>query len=112
MKTDRLFAFASFPFVLFAGIKRRRIMKNLRLICILLAVPALLLIPFFAMRFTDEVNWTALDFIVMGIMLLTTGLGIELALRIFDAAWTRAVAVVAVLFGFVMVWGTLVHMGG
>jgi hypothetical protein len=77
-----------------------------------LAVPALLLIPYFAMRFTDEVNWTALDFTVMGVMLLVTGLGIELALRIFRTAWTRVAAVLAVLFGFVMVWGALVHMGG
>ena len=50
-------------------------MKNIRLICILLAVPALLLIPYIAMRYTDEVNWTLLDFIVMGLMLLITGVG-------------------------------------
>ena len=87
-------------------------MKNIRLICILVAVPALLLIPFFAMRFTDEVNWTALDFIVMGTMLLITGLAIEVALRIVKVTWVRAAAVLAILFGFVMVWGALVHMGG
>ena len=87
-------------------------MKNIRLICILLAVPALLLIPFLAMRFTDEVNWTALDFTTMGVMLLVTGLAIEAALRIVKTTWMRAAAVLAVLFGFVMVWGALVHMGG
>jgi hypothetical protein len=87
-------------------------MKNIRLFLIVLAVPALLLIPFTAMRFTDEVNWTALDFTLMGIMLLFTGLAIELALRIFRAGWTRAAAVLTVLFGFVMIWGALVHMGG
>lgn len=87
-------------------------MKDLRLILILLAVPALLLIPFFAMRFTSEVVWTPLDFLVMGGMLLMTGLGIEVTLRIVRAAWMRIAAVVGVLFCFVMVWGTLVHMGG
>ena len=87
-------------------------MKNLRLICILLAVPALLLIPYFAMRFGDEVNWTALDFITMGIMLLITGLAIEAALRIVKVTWLKAAAVLGILFGFVMVWGALVHMGG
>jgi hypothetical protein len=86
--------------------------KNIRLICILLAVPALLLVPFVAMRFTDEVNWTALDFITMGFMLLMTGLGIEVALRILKATWMRLAAVAAILLGFVMVWGTLVHLGG
>ena len=87
-------------------------MKNIRLICILLAVPALLLIPYFAMKFGDEVNWTALDFIVMGTMLLVTGLAIEVALRIVKLTWMRVAAVLVILFGFVMVWGTLVHMGG
>jgi hypothetical protein len=88
------------------------IMKNIRLICILLAVPALLLIPYFAMKFGDEVNWTALDFIVMGFMLLVTGLAIEVALRIVKLTWMRVAAVAVILFGFVMVWGTLVHLGG
>jgi hypothetical protein len=87
-------------------------MKNIRLICILLAVPVLLLIPFLAMRFTTEVNWTALDFTTMGVMLLVTGLAIEAALRIIKTTRMRTAAVLAVLFGFVMVWGALVHMGG
>ena len=87
-------------------------MKNIRLICILLAVPALLLIPFIAMKFSDEVNWTALDFITMGMMLLITGLVIEVALRVVRTNWMKAAAVLAVLSGFVMVWGALVHMGG
>jgi len=86
--------------------------KNIRLICILLAVPALLLIPFVAMRFTGEVNWTPLDFTVMGAMLLMTGLGIEAALRATRVTWMKVAAVAAILFGFVMVWGTLVHLGG
>jgi hypothetical protein len=87
-------------------------MKNIRLICILLAVPVLLLIPYIAMRFTNEVNWTPFDFIVMGMMLLVTGLAIETALRVVRTTWIRVAAVVAVLFGFLMVWGTLVHLGG
>lgn len=87
-------------------------MKHTRLILILLAVPALLLIPFIAMRFTDEVNWTALDFTLMAGMLLITGIACEVALRIIKPTWMRAAAVLAVLLGFVMVWGALVHMGG
>ena len=86
--------------------------KNTRLICILLAVPTLLLIPFFAMRFTHEVDWSPIDFGVMGAMLLITGIGIEIALRVLKETWMRAAAVLVILFGFVMVWGALVHMGG
>jgi len=86
--------------------------QNIRLICILVAVPALLLIPYTAMKFTNEVNWTALDFIVMGVMLLVTGLAIEVALRIVKLTWMKVAAVAMILFGFVMVWGALVRMGG
>jgi len=87
-------------------------MKNTRLIIILVVALGLLLIPYAAMKFTGEVNWTALDFITMGIMLLCTGIGIEVALRIVKATWLRVAAVAGVLLVFVMVWGTLVHMGG
>lgn len=64
------------------------------------------------MKFTNEVDWTPLDFTVMSAMLLVTGLGIEVALRVVRKTWMRAAAVAVVLFGFLMVWGTLVHMGG
>jgi hypothetical protein len=86
--------------------------KNMRLIIILAAALSLLLIPYIAMRFTTEVNWTALDFAVIGFLLLCTGSAIEVGLRLFDNTWMRVAAVAGVLFGFVMVWGTLVHMGG
>lgn len=89
-------------------------MKNKkRLFGILIATPLLLLlIPLVAMAFTNEVNWTALDFTVMGAMLLVTGLAAEVALRIARVAWMRAAAGIVILLGFVMVWGTLVHLGG
>jgi bacteriorhodopsin len=41
----------------------------------------LLSIPLIAMQFTDEVNWTIMDFIVAGILLFGTGLICELVLR-------------------------------
>ena len=87
-------------------------MKNKRLIGILVGAELLLLIPYLAMKFTSEVNWTAIDFITMGVMLLITGLAIEAALRLVRVTWMKAAAVLAILFGFVMVWGALVHMGG
>jgi hypothetical protein len=88
------------------------ITQNRRLVGILTCAGALLFIPLIAMRFTTEVNWTPMDFVVMGAMLLMTGLGVEVALRIARVTWVKVAAVAAILFGFVMVWGTLVHLGG
>ncbi len=86
--------------------------KNIRLVGIVATIGLLLLVPFVAMRFTDEVNWTVFDFVVMGVLLLVTGLTIEVALRKLNGALVKAAAVLAIMFGFVMVWGALVRLGG
>jgi len=83
------------------------IMKNKRLKIILTAVPILLLIPFVAMQFTDEVVWTSLDFVVMGILLLSTGLLCELVLRKVIKIKYRIVLCIAILVGFLILWAEL-----
>jgi len=40
----------------------------------------ILLVPWVAMQFTEEVNWTVSDFLLMGGMLFITGLLLELIL--------------------------------
>lgn len=56
-------------------------MKNKRLILILASVPILLFIPLIAMQFSAEVVWKGSDFLIMGVLLLCTGLAIEIMLR-------------------------------
>ncbi len=80
---------------------------NKRLLYILAAVPLLLLIPLVAMQFTAEVNWDAFDFIVMGILLLLTGLTCELALRTLKERTHQQIAVGIILLIFLLVWGEL-----
>ena len=41
----------------------------------------LLILPFIAMRFTGEVNWTASDFVFAAVLLGSVGLGMEFAVR-------------------------------
>ncbi|MES2514665.1 MAG: hypothetical protein V4580_11000 [Bacteroidota bacterium] len=75
-------------------------MKNKRLIIILSTIAALLFVPLIAMQFTHEVNWTASDFGIMGILLLSTGLLCELILRLVSTKRNRVIlcALILVLF--------------
>lgn len=64
----------------------------------------LLMLPFFAMQVTDEVNWTAGDFVFAGVMFGTVGLIAELAVRA-TRDWTYRFGVAAaVAAGFLTLW--------
>ncbi|GAB1596749.1 hypothetical protein [Lysobacter claricitrinus] len=65
---------------------------------------ALLLVPAIAMRFTRDVDWTALDFAVMGVLLYGTCGVYEVATRMSPDRWYRAGAGVAAMTGFLLVW--------
>ncbi|PSR12473.1 MAG: hypothetical protein DA408_18340 [Bacteroidetes bacterium] len=80
---------------------------NKRLTLLLTLVPLLLLIPFIAMQFTTEVNWSPLDFMVMGILLLSTGLVGEWGLRRFTKRTHRIALGVAILVIFFLIWAEL-----
>ena len=82
-------------------------MKNKRLKFILLTVVFLLLIPLVAMQFTNEVNWTPLDFIVAGVLLLGTGLIFELVMRKVTKIQHRIALCIAILAAFLIVWAEL-----
>jgi len=82
-------------------------MKNKRLKFILLTVVVLLLIPLIAMQFTAEVNWTALDFVVAGILLLGTGLIFDLVLRKIKNINYRIAITVALLIVLLLFWAEL-----
>lgn len=74
---------------------------------ILLAVVMLLLIPLIAMQFTNEVNWTASDFVVAGILLFGTGFLAELLLRKVKNKNYRIAAVAVLLVILFLVWAEL-----
>jgi hypothetical protein len=65
---------------------------------------ALLLTPLVAMQFTDEVDWSLFDFVVMGAMMLAVGIPLELAARSPGSAAYRIGAAVALMTGFLLVW--------
>ena len=53
----------------------------------------LILLPLVAMQFTSEVVWTASDFVFAMVMFGGVGLGLELAARTKNRAFTMAVAI-------------------
>lgn len=54
---------------------------NKRLAYIISTITVILLIPAIAMQFTDEVNWTTVDFLVAAIVLYGFGFIFEIAAR-------------------------------
>jgi hypothetical protein len=64
----------------------------------------LLIIPFVAMQFTREVNWTASDFAFAGLVIGGTGLLLELVVRRSARIAYRLGGAVALLATFLLVW--------
>ncbi|MCJ8163796.1 hypothetical protein MKJ04_03015 [Pontibacter sp. E15-1] len=83
------------------------IMQTKRLIAIELGAALLLLIPLTAMQFTDEVTWTLSDFVVMGVLLLGTGLVCELVLRTVHNKDYRIGIIAVVLVALFLIWAEL-----
>jgi hypothetical protein len=81
--------------------------KNNRQKTIFSTITFILLIPFVAMQFTNEVNWTLFDFIVAGVLLLGTGLLIEVAIRTIKNKNAQIIIIIAVLFGLFLLWAEL-----
>jgi len=64
----------------------------------------LILLPFIAMRFTSEVNWTLSDFVFAGVMISGSCVVLELALRL-TRSWAYRGAVALELSAiFLLVW--------
>ncbi len=82
-------------------------MKNKRFLIILQVIVIFLLIPFVAGQYMDEVNWTASDYVIMGILLLGTGIAVELVLRFVKTTRSRIALVVVVLGLFLLIWAEL-----
>lgn len=82
-------------------------MKTTRILNIVLIVGALLLIPFIGMQFSEDVDWSGFDFLIMGILLLGTGLLIDLALRKIPDTKNRIIVSGIILVVFLLIWAEL-----
>jgi len=83
------------------------ITQNKRLFRIVLAVALLLCIPLVAMLFTDGVSWDLFDFIVAGVLLLSTGLAFELVFRKVQSKDHRLMICAVILLALLLIWAEL-----
>lgn len=74
---------------------------------VLLVTAAVLLIPFVAMRFTSEVDWTGSDFAIGAVLLAGTGMLVELAKARLRTRKARMIGIAMIALGFVFVWAEL-----
>ncbi len=81
--------------------------KNKRLFGILLTVVSILLVPLIAMQFTDKVKWDLPDFLIMGILLLGTGLMCEFVMRKVKKLQHRIAICGAILLALFLIWAEL-----
>lgn len=82
-------------------------MENQRIIIIITTIAILLCIPLIAMQFTNEVNWTLFDFVIMGILLSGVGLLLEFTIRKSKNNKQRLLFCAAIIILFLMVWAEL-----
>ncbi len=71
------------------------------------ALLSLLFIPLIAMQFSEEVNWSAGDFVVMGTLLLGLGYGIYFISKQKVRKGSRAFWIVLLILAFLLLWAEL-----
>ncbi len=82
--------------------KSDSIVHNRGLIWVALATGFVLLVPLLAMRFTDEVAWTLLDFVTAGTLVFGAGLVFVLAARTMPKY--RGLTGIAIPVTLIYVW--------
>lgn len=87
----------------------KRIRRSIRrqILYVGIGTALILMIPLLAMQFTDEVNWDETDFIVMGTLLIGTGLTYVLMTRMSDSIAYKAAVGIAVATGLILIWMNL-----
>ena len=79
-------------------------MRRERLIIIVLVVLFILLIPFIAMQFNDEVNWTLSDFVIGGILLFGFGLILDFIIRKLSKSKHKIALSIASVVVLILIW--------
>lgn len=79
--------------------------KNI--IAIIIGTLVILSIPLIAMQFSDEVQWGPFDFLIIGTLLLGTGLAYELFSTKLTTRMQRGVLAIVLLVILFLIWAEL-----
>ena len=71
---------------------------------IVVITASILLIPYIAMQFTDEVDWSTSDFVVAGGLVAGTALFYELIKRNASSVQNRVIATIVLLAAALLIW--------
>lgn len=71
------------------------------------AVAVILSIPLIAMQFTNEVNWTASDFLIMGVLLFATAFAVDLVLKKVKTFKSRLILVLGIVALLMIIWAEM-----
>jgi hypothetical protein len=80
---------------------------KLTITAVALGTVGLLLIPLVTMQFSDNVQWSAFDFALMGMLIFTTGLVLRLLLNKAGHLAFRLGSIAAVGTTFLLIWANL-----
>ena len=81
--------------------------ENKRLTGIIVAIAVLLSIPFVSMRIGFGFDWSLMDFLIVAVLLLATGLACEFVLRKVRSTGYRLAICAGILFALFVVWAEL-----
>ena len=73
----------------------------------LLTIASILLAPLIAMQFSTEVQWTAGDFIIAGILLSSFALLIEFLIRKKQQGKRRTAIILLAILTLLLLWGEM-----
>lgn len=59
------------------------------------------------MLFTDEVRWSLFDFVIMGLMLVALGVGVQLVARSVQGSTRLFLIVAVIILLFLLLWGEM-----
>ncbi|MEX0995557.1 MAG: hypothetical protein WDZ45_00750 [Flavobacteriaceae bacterium] len=82
-------------------------MKTKRRLLILITIVLILLTPLIAMQFTNEVNWSAFDFVIAALLLFGTGFLCEVILESTKKIQYRVLFFGILLVILFLVWAEL-----